>query len=71
MANDLKKKALENALKDIEKHFGKGAIDRLGNNKRMNVDVIPTDILRKILSSRKKRSHFLQKSRFSTEKALK
>lgn len=40
-----KKKALANALKDIEKQFGKGAIDRLGNNKRMNVEVIPTDIL--------------------------
>ena len=43
--NDQKKKALENAMKDIEKQFGKGAIDRLGNNKKMNVDVIPTDIL--------------------------
>lgn len=45
MSNEQRKKALENAMKDIEKHFGKGAIDRLGNNKRMNVDVIPTDIL--------------------------
>ena len=43
--SDQKKKALENAMKDIEKQFGKGAIDRLGNNKKMNVDVIPTDIL--------------------------
>ncbi|MBQ2966908.1 MAG: recombinase RecA [Clostridia bacterium] len=43
--SDQKKKALESAMKDIEKQFGKGAIDRLGNTKRMNVDVIPTDIL--------------------------
>ena len=43
--SEQKKKALENAMKDIEKQFGKGAIERLGNNKRMNVDVIPTDIL--------------------------
>ena len=43
--SEQKKKALENAMKDIEKQFGKGAIERLGNNKKMNVDVIPTDIL--------------------------
>ncbi len=43
--SEQKKKALESAMKDIEKQFGKGAIDRLGNTKRMNVDVIPTDIL--------------------------
>ena len=33
--------------------------------------VIPADILRKIICSRRKRSHFLQKSRFSTEKVSK
>ena len=43
--SEQKKKALESAMKDIEKQFGKGAIERLGNTKKMNVDVIPTDIL--------------------------
>lgn len=37
-----KKKALEMALGQIEKQFGKGAVMRLGENTHMNVEVIPT-----------------------------
>ena len=38
--------ALDNALKKIEKDFGKGAIMRLGDAKaNMNIEVIPTGIL--------------------------
>jgi len=37
-----KKKALEIALNQIEKQFGKGAVMRLGENTHMNVEVIPT-----------------------------
>jgi recombination protein RecA len=37
-----KKKALEMALGQIEKQFGKGAIMRLGEDSHMNVEVIPT-----------------------------
>lgn len=45
MATD-KKEALANALKQIEKDFGKGSIMRLGDAKaHMNVEVIPTGIL--------------------------
>lgn len=40
-----KEKALELALKDIEKHFGKGAIMKLGENATMNVESIPTGSL--------------------------
>lgn len=41
-----KKEALENALKQIEKEFGKGSIMRLGEaTANMNVEVIPTGIL--------------------------
>ena len=41
-----KEEALKNALKQIEKDFGKGAIMRLGDAaKDMNVEVIPTGIL--------------------------
>lgn len=41
-----KKEALENALKQIEKDFGKGSIMRLGDvTANMNVEVIPTGIL--------------------------
>ncbi|MDD3693612.1 MAG: recombinase RecA [Oscillospiraceae bacterium] len=40
--NDNKKKALELALMQIEKNYGKGAIMRLGQNIGMNVDAIPT-----------------------------
>lgn len=37
-----KKKALETALSQIEKQYGKGAIMRLGENSGMNIDAIPT-----------------------------
>ncbi len=40
-----KQKALESALGNIEKQFGKGAIMRLGEAPHMNVDVIPTGAL--------------------------
>lgn len=39
---DEKKKALEQALKMIEKNYGAGAVMRLGQRKKMDVDVIPT-----------------------------
>ncbi len=42
---DKKKKALENALHQIEKNYGAGAIMRLGENSGMNVDVVPTGSL--------------------------
>ena len=37
-----KKKALEAALGQIEKQFGKGSVMRLGENASMNIDHIPT-----------------------------
>lgn len=37
-----KEKALETALAQIEKQFGKGAVMRLGQNAAMQVDAIPT-----------------------------
>ena len=40
--SDLKKKALESAIAQIEKNFGKGAIIKLGANQTMKVDAIPT-----------------------------
>ncbi|BED92656.1 MAG: recombinase RecA [Candidatus Paraimprobicoccus trichonymphae] len=40
-----KKKALETALSQIEKQFGKGAIMRLGKNEAMHVDAISTGSL--------------------------
>ncbi len=40
-----KKKALETALQQIEKNFGKGTVMRLGDKADMNVDVIPTGSL--------------------------
>ena len=40
-----KQKALEAALGNIEKQFGKGSIMRLGEAPHMNVDVIPTGAL--------------------------
>jgi len=42
---DDKKKALETALAQIEKNFGKGAIMRLGEDIPVNVDAIPTGSL--------------------------
>ncbi len=40
-----RKDALEEALNHIEKQFGKGAIMRLGDAAKMNIEVIPTGIL--------------------------
>ncbi len=40
-----KNKALETALGQIERQFGKGAVMRLGKNEAMQVDVIPTGSL--------------------------
>ena len=40
-----KSKALETALGQIEKQFGKGAVMRLGQNEAMHVDAIPTGSL--------------------------
>lgn len=40
-----KQKALETALNQIEKQFGKGAVMRLGQNAAMQVDAIPTGSL--------------------------
>ncbi len=43
--SDGKKKALELALQQIEKSYGKGAVMRLGQNAGMTVDAIPTGSL--------------------------
>ncbi len=40
-----KKKALEMALSQIEKDYGKGAVMRLGENARLDIDCIPTGSL--------------------------
>lgn len=40
-----KKKALDLTLSQIEKQFGKGSIMRLGENAKLNIDVIPTGSL--------------------------
>ena len=40
-----KKKALETALANLEKQFGKGTVMRLGENTHMNVEFIPTGSL--------------------------
>jgi recombination protein RecA len=40
-----KKKALEMALGQIEKQFGKGAVMKLGENAHLNVEAIPTGAL--------------------------
>lgn len=40
-----KKKALETALAQIEKQYGKGAVMRLGQNEAMHVEAIPTGSL--------------------------
>ncbi|MCL4424788.1 MAG: DNA recombination/repair protein RecA, partial [Firmicutes bacterium] len=37
-----KEKALEMAVANIEKQFGKGAIMKLGESARLQVEVIPT-----------------------------
>ncbi len=43
---DDKKKALDTALDQIEKRFGKGAVMKLGQAAAMNVDAIPTGSIR-------------------------
>ena len=40
-----KKKALETALKQIEKSFGKGAVMRMGDRPALNIEAIPTGSL--------------------------
>ena len=40
-----RKKALETALAQIEKSYGKGTVMRLGDRPDMNVDAIPTGSL--------------------------
>ncbi len=42
---DDKKKALETAISQIEKSYGKGSIMRYGENQHINVDTIPTGSL--------------------------
>ena len=46
VTKDEKKKALESAIAQIEKNFGKGAIIKLGANQTMKVDAIPTGSMR-------------------------
>ncbi|HSH35070.1 recombinase RecA [Schnuerera sp.] len=43
--NNEKKKALDVAINQIEKQFGKGSIMRLGDNKTVKMEVIPTGSL--------------------------
>ena len=43
--NDEKVKALEAAMSQIEKQFGKGSVMKLGNATKMNVEAIPTGSL--------------------------
>ena len=43
--NDEKRKALEAAMGQIEKQFGKGSVMKLGNATKMNVEAIPTGSL--------------------------
>ena len=45
MANDAKRKALEDAVAQIEKNFGKGSVMILGQNSTLNVEAIPTGSL--------------------------
>ena len=40
-----KLKALEHALADLDKQYGKGAVMKLGSNVTMQVDAIPTGSL--------------------------
>ena len=42
MEKSEKSRALETALSQIEKNFGKGAVMRLGENASMNIEAIPT-----------------------------
>ena len=42
---DDKRKALDAAIAQIEKQYGKGSVMKLGDsNANMNIDVIPTEI---------------------------
>lgn len=43
--NSEKQKALENAINQIEKQFGKGAVMKLGEDSKLNVEVISTGSL--------------------------
>ena len=43
--NSEKQKALENAINQIEKQFGKGAVMKLGDDSKLNVEVISTGSL--------------------------
>ncbi|MCA2471391.1 recombinase RecA [Vibrio parahaemolyticus] len=43
--NTDKSKALESALSQIEKQFGKGSIMRLGDNRTMDIETVPTGSL--------------------------
>ena len=45
MAESEKEKALQTALANIEKQFGKGAVMKLGQNSSLNVEAIPTGSL--------------------------
>lgn len=45
MVNEDKLKALDNAVAQIEKQFGKGSIMKLGDTASMNVETIPTGCL--------------------------
>src|SRR5471030_617691 len=45
MVSDDREKALEAALGQIEKQFGKGSIMRMGENLHMNIEAIPTGAL--------------------------
>lgn len=42
MSDDGKKQAIATAIAQIEKQFGKGSIMKLGDNRHLTVDVIPT-----------------------------
>ena len=43
--NENKQKALEAALSQIDKQFGKGSIMRLGDNKTMDIETVSTGSL--------------------------
>lgn len=45
MAESEKEKALQTALAQIEKQFGKGAVMKLGQNSSLNIEAIPTGSL--------------------------
>ena len=47
-AQEEKLKALEHALADLDKQFGKGAVMKLGDNASMQVDAISTARYRRI-----------------------